>query len=92
MLSRGFSMVTTTPELPTSPFNLDRPIERDVKAEGCLEHEKPHDTPISSFNEWTISARMPGSLPPRVGQTLVQVVPWMRLFIGWEQIVQTKKN
>jgi hypothetical protein len=48
--------------------------ERAVKAEGCCEQEKPHITLSSSFNEWTNSARIPGSLPPKVGQTLVYVV------------------
>jgi hypothetical protein len=48
--------------------------ERAVKAEGCLEQEKPHITLSSSFNEWTNSARIPGSLPPKVGQTLLHIV------------------
>jgi hypothetical protein len=51
--------------------------ERAVNAEGCLEQEKPHITLSSSFNEWTNSARIPGSLPPNVGQTLVHVVASM---------------
>jgi hypothetical protein len=48
--------------------------ERDVNAEGCREQEKPHITLSSSFKEWTNSVRIPGSLPPKVGQTLVHVL------------------
>lgn len=48
--------------------------ERAVNAEGCLEQEKPHITLSSSFKEWINSVRIPGSLPPKVGQTLVHVI------------------
>jgi hypothetical protein len=63
-----------------------------VKAEGCLEQDKPYITLSSSFNEWTISAFMPGSLPPKVGQTLVQMLTWMRLFNKKRAIHDCKKS
>jgi len=51
-------------------FRRGELTESAVKADGCLEQERPHIKFNSSFNEWTTSARTPGSLPPNVGHKL----------------------
>jgi hypothetical protein len=51
-------------------FDQGELTARAVKADGCLEQERPHIKFSSSFNEWATSARTPGSLPPKVGHTL----------------------